>query len=317
MFPRDRPGETLHPGVERIAGTLGIDLEPCLRHEGYWVRWGGTETFQRYGATDGEAWRGFHVSRADLDTRLLEHARRLGVTICQPASALAPRVAGGRVVGLHLRDGACIQARHVVDAAGGRHWLAHQVGLPIAPASRPLRAFYGYALGNLEDAAPRFEDDAQGWTWTSQVKPGMFQWTRLSFAGVTPPRHWMPARLQGLVAVAPRHGADVTWRQVRASAGPGYFIVGDAASVTDPSASHGVLKALMSGMMAGHLIAQHVNSGFDEHKLGNYFEHWQGQWFARDVTVLRDLYARLPNGRDVVSTRVRSAGPRVVGPTQN
>ena len=38
-------------------------------------------------------------------------------------------------------------------------------------------------------------------------------------------------------------------------AGSGYFLCGDAAAVMDPAASHGVLNALMSGMLAGYLAA--------------------------------------------------------------
>ncbi|MDF0681974.1 MAG: hypothetical protein P0116_13530 [Candidatus Nitrosocosmicus sp.] len=32
------------------------------------------------------------------------------------------------------------------------------------------------------------------------------------------------------------------------------LLVGDSASVIDPLSSHGVIKNIMSGMMAGHLI---------------------------------------------------------------
>ena len=50
------------------------------------------------------------------------------------------------------------------------------------------------------------------------------------------------------------NGADVSWRQLGTPAGPGYFVAGDAAAVTDPSSSHGVLRAIMSGMLSGHLV---------------------------------------------------------------
>jgi flavin-dependent dehydrogenase len=53
---------------------------------------------------------------------------------------------------------------------------------------------------------------------------------------------------------ARRRGADVTWRIISPAAGPGFFLVGDAVAVLDPASSHGVLKALMTGMMAAHLI---------------------------------------------------------------
>jgi hypothetical protein len=64
-----------------------------------------------------------------------------------------------------------------------------------------------------------------------------------------------PEVLRHLTRRGRPRGADVTWRLSDAAAGLGWFIVGDAAAVLDPSCSHGVLKAIMSGMMAGHLAA--------------------------------------------------------------
>lgn len=44
-FPREAPGETLHPGVESLLERLGVAgavrAAGFLRHEGTWVRWGG------------------------------------------------------------------------------------------------------------------------------------------------------------------------------------------------------------------------------------------------------------------------------------
>ncbi len=297
-FPRNRPGETLHPGVEPIVTALGIELDSCLRHEGHWVQWAGKVSFQRYGSTDGVAWKGFHVPRADFDLQLLERARNLGVKVCQPTNAREPWAVGGRVAGLVVSDGTRIASRMLVDAAGNRHWLARKMGLHKECASRPLIAAYGYSVGKLDDESPMLEEDADGWTWTSQVKPGVFQWTRLGFDGTMPPHNWTPNRFRQLVPKGHRRGENVAWRHVHASAGPGYFIVGDAASVADPSASHGVMKAMMSGMMAGHLIARNLVSGIAEKETAIHYNHWQRQWFMHDLAMSRGLYSHLPHWRD-------------------
>jgi hypothetical protein len=49
-----------------------------------------------------------------------------------------------------------------------------------------------------------------------------------------------------------RRGIDVSSSIANPTAGPGYFLAGDAASIVDPLSSHGILKALMSGMKAAH-----------------------------------------------------------------
>jgi flavin-dependent dehydrogenase len=86
------------------------------------------------------------------------------------------------------------------------------------------------------------------------------------------------------------HGADVTWRIVDEPAGLGYFIVGDAAAVVDPSSSHGVLRALMSGMMASHTILRIVHDRIPSPYAVNGYNDWISKWFFYDVDRLKELY---------------------------
>jgi flavin-dependent dehydrogenase len=86
--------------------------------------------------------------------------------------------------------------------------------------------------------------------------------------------------------------ADVTWRQVEVAAGPGYFLIGDAASVVDPASSHGVLKAIMSGMMAGHLIKLMLEDPHREREAVQEYCRWIQSWFFNDTEKLKQLYTR-------------------------
>jgi len=67
----------------------------------------------------------------------------------------------------------------------------------------------------------------------------------------------------------------------RTVGGQGYFVVGDAAAVLDPSSSHGVLKALMSGMMAAHLIGR-IYAGAEEERARAAYQSWGSGWFDHD-----------------------------------
>lgn len=298
-FPRHRPGETLHPGVEPIFSQLGVtervSAASGLRHEGHEVTWAGRTTFERFGADAAGAWTGYQVEREVLDAILLARARELGVDVVQPEAALEPIVHGGRVVGVRGRRAS--EARYVVDAAGGRGWLARHLQLPFAVASPPLRAYYGYCEGDgdEQDAAPCMTADGEGWTWTAQVAPRRFNWTRLSFAPGAKPTG-PPLRLAGHRQLSRARGADVTWRQVPACAGEGYFAAGDAAAVVDPAASHGVLRALMSGMMVAHAIARIVGGSVAERDAVEDYHAWIGLWFAHDVARLSELYRQLDPG---------------------
>ena len=77
-FPRDRPGETLHPGVERPLSDLGVlaavSRAGFPRHEGIWVRWDGPLRLVRYGRDEAGPWLGLQAWRADFDAILLDHA---------------------------------------------------------------------------------------------------------------------------------------------------------------------------------------------------------------------------------------------------
>lgn len=309
-FPRDLPGETLHPGVEPLLRQLGV-LEPVLaarflRHEGHWVLWdrdrGAPLRWVPFGK-DGEAgppWRGFQAWRADFDSLLLRRARALGATVYQPCKAAEPlRGEGGRITGVVTSSALQLRARFVVDAAGGRHWIARRLGLPVEYHSPRLVARYGYAEGECpaRDEAPALVADRHGWTWAARVRPGRYAWTRLPLRCATGNDTRLPPeelRGDGLGPWGRTRGADVTWRTVVPAARAGYFLVGDAAAVVDPASSHGVLRALMSGVMAAHLITRVIRHGENETLAARGYSDWIYRWFARDVAHLRDLYARLP-----------------------
>jgi 2-polyprenyl-6-methoxyphenol hydroxylase-like FAD-dependent oxidoreductase len=163
-----------------------------------------------------------------------------------------------------------------------------------------LIARFGYFEGANpdRDKAPAIVADEEGWSWTARVRPGLYHWTRLRHDGEKPDPAFVPNGFHGLSPRGRSRGADVSWRIVEELAGPGYFLVGDAATVLDPTSSHGVLKALMSGMMAAHLITRVIRHGENEFLATQSYCDWIHRWFAQDVTQLRNLYARLPDRPD-------------------
>jgi flavin-dependent dehydrogenase len=304
QFPRERPGETLYPGVEPLLQQLGVAEQVAagfLRHMGHWVQWEGERRFVPFGADDTGPWRGFQAWRADFDAILLHRAREVGVTVRQPCPALRPMVKANRVVGVATAQGPLL-APFVVDAAGSRHWLARQLRLKIERYSPCLIARYGYVEGECptRDEAPALVADPTGWTWTAKVRPRLYHWTRLSFGNHKTDTGWLPEEFAGLNLKGKIHGAEVTWRVAMSPAGPGYFVVGDAAAVLDPASSHGVLKAIMSGMLAAHLITRIACHALNEHQAAQTYCQWVYKWFVRDVRKLRELYALLPKPVDEV-----------------
>ena len=311
QLPRERPGETLHPGIQPLMAQLGVEDELLsagfMRHQGHWVEWDGERQFEAFGSDENGPWLGFQAWRSDFDAILLRHARQMGVVVRQPCRAVKPLVQEGRVVGVLTSEGA-LKASFVVDATGGRHWLARHLGIKIKRFSPPLVSWYGYAEGECpaRDDAPAIVADGQGWTWTARVRPGVYTWTRLSFDPSLQDKNWMPEEFRGLQPRGKARGADVTWRVVSPTAGPGYFLVGDAAAVLDPASSHGVLKAVMSGMFTAHSIAAIVRHVVKQTEAAAVYNRWISDWFYHDVEKLRELYTVFPRSREIASKFTRA-----------
>lgn len=296
-LPRERPGETLHPGIDAPLRELGvldrIQAADFPRHEGVHVSWDSRPRFQPYGADADGPWRGYQALRSRFDALLVERAQELGVVLRARVRAIAPELVDGRVCGVRTSTGV-VRARFVVDAAGGGHWLARRIGLEFDERSPMLVARYGYAAGECpaRDGAPAILADERGWTWSARVGDGLYAWTRLDLAGPVAAAA-LPPEFAGLKPRGRRRGADVSWRMVTHPAGPGYVVAGDAAAVLDPASSHGVLRALLSGMYAGRLARAVLDGEGDELLLAGEYSRFVADWFAHDVENLRAIYARL------------------------
>lgn len=303
---RDKPGETLHPGIEPLLERLGVSKQVLaadfVRHEGHWVEWNGLRTFSAYGADANGPWRGFQVDRRQFETILLNNAVERGVTVIRPIRARNPILSDGRVSGLELDEGV-VRGRFVIDAGGGSHWLAHHLQLPIHSFSRKLVAQFGYSQSPvLGDATcPVFRRGNGFWTWCAPVGVGRNAIVHLDLSsGHAPPDFGCRIRFRG---------ANVTWRMFEESSGPGYFAVGDAAAVLDPSTSHGVLRAITSGMLAADLVAQVTRGLTSEIDAIAVYRSWMSRCFWRDATRLRQLYKQAGQRSEKSASRPLSVAP--------
>jgi flavin-dependent dehydrogenase len=70
-------------------------------------------------------------------------------------------------------------------------------------------------------------------------------------------------------------------------------MVGDAALTLDPTSSHGVLRALMSGMMTGHLISAVLGGKMAAQDPAEAYHAWLARWFADEMAKLSQFYREL------------------------
>ena len=290
-FPRHRPGEALHPGMRLLFKQLGIEreIETCnfVTFEGIWREIEGDRTFTRFGPAGDSGWLGLQAIRSEFDSVLLNRAKQLGVKILQPVKAVAPiKTSDNRVVGIETSHGR-IYSRFVVDAGGGNHWLARRLGQKINTYSPVLIANYGYesSCAVSDSQLPMIRNEVNGWVWHAKVRDGCYQWVNMS---------WTDSMKEKPLANNSR-AANVTWRRAEILAGSGFFVVGDAAVVLDPGSSHGVLRAVMSGIMSAHVAQQIQDAPSQQEQLLNGYCEWLSDWFEHDVQSLGALYSTHPN----------------------
>lgn len=290
---RARPGDCFHPGIEPLFESLGVlekvreyaKIRPTTRT----VVCATERRVETFGFSLDGPWRAWHLLRSDLDAILLQRAQRLGVTLVMPCSHVSP-VASRERPTLDV-DGHLFPHTFLIDASGQSAWLTRAMGARLVPASPRLTAFYGYEQGRLSQEQA-FESSADGWTWTCQISPSVTTWTMLRF-GI----HKRPTSFLGeeRASTSRSIGANVTWRIASSLAGSTYFVVGDAACVTDPACGNGVLRALMSGIKAAHNAQAIISGRTSAADATHEYETWLRQWFHNDTEHVSALYDALRN----------------------
>jgi flavin-dependent dehydrogenase len=291
-FPRPRPGETLHPGIEPLFQELGImqhiSSSNYARPTGFFCHDADRTSFVPYREDDQpEPWRGWLIPRDEMDDCLLTRALQVGARLqqCRVQIKNAPGI-GIQV----LAGNKTFQCDYLLDATGHNFWLTRQLAHSINKMSGHLTGYYGTCGGEFTPAAtaPCFYRGKNSWTWIAELKPFTYQWTHLDYSGQKLGKNWRPSVMQSMRPIGITKSRDVTWRIASAPSGKNYFCLGDAAFVTDPSSSQGVLKAVMSGMMAAHLINNVlIKKSIDRETASAYYDVWIRKWFMHEYKHLK------------------------------
>jgi flavin-dependent dehydrogenase len=298
--PHRRPGETLHPGTHQLFRLLGVDTSVdaagFLRHAGYFIRTHQQEQIYSYGSDHQGELLGYQADRAKLESILLNGALCSGSLVKRRQNVLSAIVEGGVVTGVASKS-SMYSARFVVDATGSLQWLRRQLKLPLLRVSRFLIANYGWAdlpEGEESDGIlPEFNVDKQSWTWIAPITPTRRAWVSLDLNSSLGHDAQIPHQVASFRSVGRLRRSDVTWRLARPCAGPGYFLVGDAAWVVDPASSHGVLKALVSGIVAADAIRTTIERQERSSKVRSSYCAWMERWFCTDASALISLYLQM------------------------
>ena len=265
-FPRRHLGESLSAGVLPLLEATGaraiVEAAGFAPPRSIEVAW---DEGERLREDPGAA--GLLVDRGGFDALLLEHARREGVRVLQPATLSAcRRTARGWILEV-LADGrattlACDFLADARGRAGGPRGARRRT------APRTL-AIHGYWRDAPPDTRPRIEAGEDAWFWRVPLPDGSCN--LIAFVDAAASRGTGPAglaaRLEALLARArlmagwsgarrdgPVAAADATPHLDEDPVQADAIRLGDAALAIDPIASSGVQKAIQ-GVLAGAIVA--------------------------------------------------------------
>ena len=292
-FPRFHVGESLIPQDMEMFADLGLLEEfaalPQVKKRGVEFAWGDGSAKQRIrfnqsiapGVRDT-----FNIERSVLDQAMLDAAQRAGAEVRSGVKVDAVcHLADGdvrlRVSAAGGSDTEEIRARYAIDASGqstvlGRHLKTRRNFDD--PALKKI-AYFGH-FENVDRDNPLGDDDItmvlceEGWFWMipidgRRVSIGMVLDAAVARRVKRPAQQMLAWGIERCPLIRERVKDAVHPEQNRSIsdysyscapyAGPGYFLVGDAATFLDPVFSTGIYL----GMEGGREAAHHINAVLD------------------------------------------------------
>jgi flavin-dependent dehydrogenase len=325
-FPRYHIGESLLPSCLPILELLGvrekIDSFGFQQKWGAYFDWGGENWDVTFGAADEERRYSYQVDRSVFDKALLDHAKELGVKVVEGAEVKRLGFDGDRPTTAVWSQGGRggeteeheIGFDYVIDASGRAGLLntRHLRGRRHHTVFQNI-AVWGYwtgakTLSQGPEGAIAIGSVEDGWLWGIPLAGG-----QLSVGLVTHKDVFNAKRQEGITSEKIYHDAiresalveellapaelvtplrtekDYSYTSER-FAGPGYFLVGDAACFLDPLLSTGVHLAMYSAMVTAASLASVVRGEFSEEDAQGLYERSYRQAYLRLLVVVSNLY---------------------------
>lgn len=279
-FPRFHVGESFLPRGFNLIKELG--LHERLQRLPHITKFGGEFGFGYGGKTtifnfdqglngaDGET---FNIERAPFDAMILNAARDAGAEVLEgPAVRKVLHLADGDVS--ILVDDSPVRGRWLFDASGQSTFLGRTLGTRRGLPQHRKVAFFGHFENvdrrpGIEEGHPTIIMCDEGWFWIIPIDPrrssiGLVMDADAARKTGVPPRemlHWGIQRCpllrertaRAVFPDAAHSCADFSY-QCRPYAGPGYFLLGDAAFFLDPIFSTGICLGMMGAVRAGQSV---------------------------------------------------------------
>lgn len=359
VFPREHIGESLLPSILTILDALGarekFEAHGFVRKYGAYLDWGVDEWELRFGEPeDPNAHYAYQVVRPEFDKMLLDNAAEKGANVVQGVEVKEilfednrPRRARWRI--RDTGEEGEISFDRLIDASG-------RAGLMSNRYNRDRRfnegfknvAVYSYWEG--ADTSTKGPQGAvlvgairDGWIWAIPLHNGLLSVGAVVHRGTFASRRAEAGDsleqlyetfvgesklindvLQNARRVRPILAEQDFSYVCDRAAGPGYFIIGDAARFLDPLLSSGVHLATLGGLLAAAGTASILRGEISEPQAVAYFEDAYRTSYTRFLVLVASLYqsyrgkeslfweAQKLSHRDVPSCDIQSAFRNIV-----
>ncbi len=328
VFPRHKVGESLLPSMMPVLEDFGV-VDAC-RDAGFVEKTGATFIWGKSREPWDICFAdtpflpsqfAFHVERSVFDQILLDHARSEGVEVHQDSRVLEVLEEGGRIVGVTYREGeadeiASARGAFVVDASGAASIVGRRVTKRRYDEKMRQIALYGY-FKNVRGAKDFrrshiiIESCPKGWFWFIPMNSERLGEVSLGLVTGQEFKEEIQARgteefYQAALSEAPYIkellgpravpiGEPHTirdWAYVcDETAGPGYYLTGDAAAFLDPLLSTGVSLAMLSGYSASVCIHSTLKNPAMEAEAAKFYSHNYRQMYEVTRDFLHYFYA--------------------------
>jgi flavin-dependent dehydrogenase len=325
--PRYHIGESLLPSCLRIFDLIGvrekIESHGFQRKDGAYFDWGAQQWDVLFNTPTTRLY-GFQVVRSEFDRILLDHAKSVGVDVLESTQVVELVFEGERPIAADL------------VASDGRHSrlpfdvLADASGRAGLMSTRYLRnrrfhdAFQNVAVWGYWRSAKRLPVGPEGaiatcsipfgWVWAIPLHDGTLSvgviLLKSKFKELK--RHFLIDDVYRNAIAASGTVADLidgaylnTELRIEADysyaaecfAGPGYFLIGDAACFLDPLLSTGVHLATFSGLVGAASIVSLLQRDLGEAEIYKFYNDSYRRAYLRMLVVVGAFY-QTHTGRD-------------------
>ena len=282
VFPRLRVGESLLPAMLPLLDRLGAG--EAVAAAGFQVKYGACFHDQESGLestfyfAEGKPWppHSYEVPRAEFDTVLLDHARKQGAQVYQPATveSVAFDDAGVTVTARHGEAPLTTRAAFLVDASGRDSFLASRVGTRRRIPNLGKVALFAHFRGatrapGREEGNIRIYIFEDGWFWYipfagdvtsvgcvlhARTVRGREASVEALYAEMIQRCRRVAERLVGAERITPVHPVANFSYVNRPVVGDRFLCVGDTMAFIDPIFSGGVFISMQSAELAARAI---------------------------------------------------------------